>query len=320
MRAVVFHQGALGDFLLAVSVLDELCLADPGLMLDFWSKPEHAALLGGKSWLGKCAALDGPLIPSLFQDNLWRSTPLPDFLEEADRVFILGQSGTRILAERLSIRLRARVDWIKSFPTDETGIHVTDFVRRQMAALGLQLSSSSGPLIQPHDALEKPGSSLKEFGITEKPILVHPGSGGKRKVWPPHNWHSLLHWIRNEFAVPVLLSIGPADHYLEEFSRSIAETGIPIVSGLSLTNLAALLSRCRLYIGSDSGVTHLAAAVGVPVIAIFGPTDPEIWGPRGQSVHVIIKNWDEAAFDDWRNAEAEETPDPELKELVRKLM
>ncbi len=320
MRAVVFHQGALGDFLLAASVLDELCAADPRLMLDFWSKPEHVALLVGKPYFGKCVPLDGPLIPSLFQDNLWRSTPLPDFLEEADRVFILGQSGTRILAERLSTQLRARVNWIKSFPTDETGIHVTDFVRRQMAALGLQFSMSSGSLIQPPNVLEESDSFLKRFGIAEKPVFIHPGSGGKRKVCPPNNWHSLLHWLKKEFAVPVLFSTGPADYYLEEFSKSIAELGIPIVSGLPLTNLAALLSRCRLYIGSDSGVTHLASAVGAPVIAIFGPTDPVVWGPRGQSVHVIIKNWEEAAFDDWRTADTGETPDPELKELVRELM
>ena len=53
-----------------------------------------------------------------------------------------------------------------------------------------------------------------------------------------------------------------------------------------LYELACWLAKARLYIGNDSGITHLAAAVGTPVLALFGPTDPEVWAPRGQNVRV----------------------------------
>ena len=61
---------------------------------------------------------------------------------------------------------------------------------------------------------------------------------------------------------------------MDEFSGAMREAGVPIVSGLPLLRLCALLSLCGLYIGSDSGVSHLAAAAGIPAIAVFGPTDP----------------------------------------------
>ena len=62
---------------------------------------------------------------------------------------------------------------------------------------------------------------------------------------------------------------------------------------LPLPTLAALLSRASLFIGHDSGITHLAAASGAPVLALFGPTDPEIWAPPGEGVQVLRggKNW-----------------------------
>jgi len=55
----------------------------------------------------------------------------------------------------------------------------------------------------------------------------------------------------------------------------------------NLYELACWLAGARLYIGNDAGITHLAAAVGTPVVAIFGPTDPRVWSPRGKSVHVV---------------------------------
>jgi ADP-heptose:LPS heptosyltransferase len=63
----------------------------------------------------------------------------------------------------------------------------------------------------------------------------------------------------------------------------------------NLYALAGWLARARIYIGNDSGITHLAAAVGTPVVAIFGPTDPAVWGPRGERVRVVSGKLEEIA-------------------------
>jgi len=321
MRVVVFHQGALGDFLFAVPVLDGLHEFRPELRIDFWSKREHVSLLEGKSYLAAFHTLEGRLLPSLLHEDLWISTPLPDFLTEADQVFIFGQAGTRILAERLSTRLQTRVDWIRSFPgTDETGVHVTDFLRRQFNRLGWKTGTRFGRLIPNADELDAVKTLLHDCEISSPPILIHPGSGGKRKIWPLKSWHELMHWITRELSIPVLLSVGPADERLESFSRTLSRAGFPIVSGLQLPRLAALLSECRLYAGSDSGITHLAAALGVQTVAVFGPTDSGVWGPRGDRVRIIQKDWREEGIFEWDSSRSPQAADGEVTCAVMELL
>ena len=117
--------------------------------------------------------------------------------------------------------------------------------------------------------------------------------------------------------LPVLLSVGPADEWLEGFARAMGKAGVPVVSGLSPAGLAALLSRCRLYAGSDSGVSHLAAAVGIPTVAVFGPTDPAVWGPRGRSVHILQRSWSEARTLQWGTPDFAGVADDEMVEIIR---
>ena len=136
-RVVVFHQGALGDFLMAASAVEELAEASTGVRIDFWSKPEHAALLASKSYVGDCHNPDGTLVACLLQDSLWQTVSLPDFLLKADQVLIFGQTGSRVMAERLARRLSADVSWIQSFPdADNADTHVSQFLQRQLNDLG----------------------------------------------------------------------------------------------------------------------------------------------------------------------------------------
>jgi heptosyltransferase-3 len=86
---------------------------------------------------------------------------------------------------------------------------------------------------------------------------------------------------------PVLVQ-GPADE--EAVAMVLGTIGgdvPPVLSGLPVCDLAALLSLCAAYLGNDSGVTHLAAAAGTPAVALFGPTDPAVWGPRGPRATIL---------------------------------
>jgi len=330
---VVFHQGALGDFLMAASAIDELAGTSDWARIDFWSKPEHVSLLTGKSYLGECHSLEGALISRLLHDNLWRTATLPDFLIEADNLFIFGQAGSHLMAERLSARLSAKVNWVQSFPAaNDTHTHVSRFLRRQLNGLGWPLPAKAGkrieqiiggkPLTLSPTVSEKRAARdlLRELGIYSKPVFIHPGSGGRRKVWPLGNWHGLLDWIRRESSFQVLLSIGPADDYMDEFSGAIREAGVPIVSGLPLLRLCALLSMCRLYIGSDSGVSHLAAAAGIPAITVFGPTDPRVWAPQGRNAVAVRRKWKEADGFTWARSEKPDFQDKEIAGLVKSIL
>jgi ADP-heptose:LPS heptosyltransferase len=113
------------------------------------------------------------------------------------------------------------------------------------------------------------------------PIAIHPGSGAARKRWPAGDFASLIRDLAHDFA-PVLIA-GPQDE--EIVAQVIAEVrATSVVRDLSVAGLAAFFSACVLYVGNDSGVTHLAGMLGIPTIALFGPTDPTLWAPLGPRV------------------------------------
>jgi len=321
VRTVVFHHGALGDFLLAASAINELAGIYAFGHIDFWSKPEHVSLLTGKSYLGECHCSEDPLISRLLQDSLWRTATLPDFLLKADNLFIFGQAGSHLMAERLSARLSARVYRVQSFPAaNNARTHVARFLRKQLKDLGWPIGGK--PLtLSPH-ASEKLAARelLRELGIHARPVFIHPGSGGRRKVWPLANWHGLLDWIQRELPFQALLSIGPSDDYMDQFSEALRKAGVPIVSGLPLLRLSALLSLCGLYIGSDSGVSHLAAATGIPAITVFGPTDPRVWAPRGSNAVALRRTWKETDGFTWAPSHIPHFQDKEIADLVKSVL
>lgn len=113
-------------------------------------------------------------------------------------------------------------------------------------------------------------------------IALHPGSGSPRKNWPLERWQELArHLRRMRPAAELWIISGEA-----EPEGLLAEFGRP-VRNLPLPDLAETLARCRLFVGHDSGVSHLAAACGVPGVLLFGPTDPAVWAPPAAHLTVI---------------------------------
>jgi ADP-heptose:LPS heptosyltransferase len=122
-----------------------------------------------------------------------------------------------------------------------------------------------------------PGSNL---------IVLHPGSGSTAKVWP--RFRELAQLLPQ---AEILL--GPCESPLDLPNRCL--------TGLSLEAVADRLRHCRLFIGNDSGITHIAAYWGTPTIALFGTTDPRVWGPIGRRVKVLEKpSLDDISIDDVR--------------------
>jgi heptosyltransferase-2 len=125
------------------------------------------------------------------------------------------------------------------------------------------------------------------------PVAIHPGSGSPRKNWPRERWTEMMARLEE----PVLLVLGDAE--MEKWSApsvarlcSTDDKRIKVATNLPLPELAAALTRCRLFLGHDSGVSHLAAAVGTPCVLLFGPTDPAMWAPPGDHVRALRRGTD----------------------------
>jgi heptosyltransferase-2 len=126
-------------------------------------------------------------------------------------------------------------------------------------------------------------AGLPDTGV----IAVHPGSGGPAKLWPLSGWQQVLAWAARQ-SLPCLIVSGPAER--QRVAALLQEAPAyhwPCAEQLPLPQLAALLARCQVLVGHDSGITHLAAAVGTATLALFGPTDPLVWGPRSQQSCVL---------------------------------
>lgn len=146
-------------------------------------------------------------------------------------------------------------EFLTAVPPDDCAMHAADFFAAQV---GLR-----GPAA-PH--IECPRHD-------EGFAVIHPFSGSAKKCWPLERYRELT----SRLGMPVRWCAGPEE---------VLEDAVRIDD---LYELAGWLATARVYIGNDSGITHLAAAVGTPVVALFGPTDPRIWAPRGRDVSVIAK-------------------------------
>jgi heptosyltransferase-3 len=126
-------------------------------------------------------------------------------------------------------------------------------------------------------------------------IAVHPGSGSPRKNWPAERWREVI----ARLPAPVLLIRGEAE--AERWNAlgpnlSSGAANPEIAANLPLEALIAKLAQCRLFLGHDSGISHLAAACGVPSLLLFGPTDPAVWAPPAPHVRVIRRGTDLASI------------------------
>jgi ADP-heptose:LPS heptosyltransferase len=157
-------------------------------------------------------------------------------------------------------RLGLPFQFFPALPTPGERVHAADYFLRQ--------AGLSGPAVPKIDC---PPSPVGNFAV------LHPFSGSPRKNWPMERFRNLA----SVLGMPVEWCAGP-----EEGLEGAIRIG-------DLFELACWLRTARIYIGNDSGITHLAAAAGAPVVAIFGPTDPAVWAPRGDRVRVVAGNLEE---------------------------
>jgi len=169
-----------------------------------------------------------------------------------------------------------------------------------LRTLGLSTTDFFYPLLARANARPLPESDLSTLNSrpsTSPTIALHPGSGSAKKNWPLSRWLELAAWLRSTRAVQLLIITGEAESPATRAALSPLGTS---AHNLPLEDLIARLATCDYFIGHDSGISHLAAACGVPSLLLFGPTDPAIWAPPAEHVHVLgaVPNLDAVSLAD----------------------
>jgi hypothetical protein len=250
VRRLLIRPGAIGDFLVSLPALE--CLrAD---YTEVWSAAPNVSLA---RFADRARAIRATGL-----DLLEISGPSSQLLETL-RAFdsIVSWYGTNRPEFRQQVRaLGLDVQFLDALPPHAAGQHACDFYLDQARRIGRCTS----------DGVPRLGCSRRPAGF----VVIHPFSGSVRKNWPLPCFQALAREL--ERSIRVRWCAGPDDPPLDGAVR-ISD----------LWELANWLATAEAFVGNDCGISHLAAAAGVPVLALFGPTDPGVWGPRGPEVQIV---------------------------------
>lgn len=171
-------------------------------------------------------------------------------------------------------------------------------IDRDLAALkpiGIQ-SGSKDPQLWLTPEEENSGDQLlDQLGVqrAQSIVILQPGARYWFKAWPPERFAELADQLTSQYGCQVLIGGSRQDIDLAQQIRQMAKSSPVIMAGhTTIKQFAAIAKKSALFVGSDSGAMHIAAAVGTPVVALFGPSNPREWGPRGSSVEVLYKGLD----------------------------
>ena len=275
MKTLVYHAGALGDF---ISML-------PAIGAWRRLRPNHDVILLGKPAFGEVGVQSG------YFDDVWD-------VERASWAWLFAPgAGCPAYA----------VDWFSGITSALLFTAAHGALALRLHALGVSevlahnpLPSHRVPIVRHYLSLlvqSEPGiadcgphlNASQSFASGAQTLLqgvrgavaLHAGSGSIRKNWPLENFQALSAHLQNR-GFPVIWLSGPAE------GRINAPSGCLSVKNAALPTLIHIFKQCRAYIGNDSGISHCAAAVGLPSLVLFGPSDPVVWKPFGDHVHQVI--------------------------------
>ena len=274
-RILILRGGALGDFVVTLPVLAALRERWPDGYLELVGYPHVAELAKAGRLVDRVTSLHGAHIARLYSLR-------PDFPEDL-------------------------VHWIRSFDFVLSYLHDPDgVVADNLKRAGARTVLYGSPLVEQDHAIDhllKPLESLAIYARGAIPrlmlddatgnraspspyVVLHPGSGSPKKNAPLELFLELAQRMEQERGWTPMFLTGEADDAVAaQLERKAPH--IQHQRGLPLLEAARLLSQASQYAGNDSGITHLAAALGVPTLALFGPSDPALWGPRGNHVRIL---------------------------------
>jgi ADP-heptose:LPS heptosyltransferase len=291
---LVIHQGALGDFILALPALETLRKIFPLARTIILGYPRILGLVDQRFYADGTLSIDQREMASLFVRGRPLDPSLSQLFDQFDLIVNFGKNVEGTLIGNLKKVCHGKILHINSFPSPGEKVHLTDHLLRQFTCYGFPISG-----LNPRLHLRKIDQDWgKDFwrsrGLTpeerSKLIILHPGSGSKKKVWPLERFLRLAQILKDHLNSKILILFGPAEgQEVEGVFEGMDPKAFIQVKGFSLPELASIMEGCRLFIGNDSGISHMASALGIPTIAIFGPTDPRIWSPRGEKVWVVRK-------------------------------
>jgi heptosyltransferase-3 len=284
-RILVIRGGAIGDFILTLPAVKALRDEYPSAHIEMLGYRHIAALADNRFYVQTVRSIEYGPLSSFFAKNSELAPELTDYFASFDVIITYLYDPDGIFESSLR-RCRARKVVCGPARIDNSQ-HATRQLAQPVQQLGIQVQNFAAQL---YPSKEDRVEARKFFAGRVRPIVaLHPGSGSEKKNWPLESWieigNQLLSW--KNFLGTVVVVAGEADENRTVKLDSIWKNPrVLFAKNLPLPQLAAVLEGA-IFVGHDSGISHLAAAAGADCILLFGPTDPSVWAPVNENVHLI---------------------------------
>jgi heptosyltransferase-3 len=287
MTTLIHHDGALGDVLLSLPCIQAIARSSGPVHLV--GRGDVVRYLKQAGVVNAASASDQALFVSLY------SSPDPrlrDFLSRFDRAFwFTAQEGT---AGKTVKSIISDMRTIRTTPPAGRAMHAAEYRLLQLEP-GIAVDARDTGLDIDQRDRDAAETVLRNAGYRPGTLLIglHPGSGGRAKCWPLERFFEVTGRLEERGDVFVLLFTGESEggEIREAVSQyTLGRRSMLHAGDIELLSAAALLRHCSIYLGNDSGFSHLAGLLGCTSIVLFGPTDPLVWKPLGPRVQVVAHN------------------------------
>jgi len=287
-RILVMRPGALGDVIVTLPLLSALRRQYPDSSIELMARSSYAEWLKAQGIVDAAWSIDISDVSALFMPADAVMPAAGEFFSQFQLAVSLWKRGDDSIIRALR-RYMPHAVAIDPLPDERVRCHTAEQILSRAVFDNLLAPPTPECALQAMLPLEQPLRAARELLAPARAprVAIHPGSGGKTKNWPPQRFAGVARELHRR-GLSIVLIEGPADRDAAQAFRHHAG-GLPFaeMSDTALPVLAAGLSMCGQIIGNDSGVPHLAAAMGVPSVVVFGPSDPCHWRPLHPETRVI---------------------------------
>jgi len=284
-RILVIRGGAIGDFILSLPALKALREAHSHVRLEILGYRHIALLAENRFYAQAVRSIEYGALSSFFAKNAKLPAEIGNYFAGFDLIISYLYDPDGIF--EMNLRRCGVEDLVCGPARIENSVHAARQLAKPVEELGIDVVDLGARVFPSAEDWEFGREFLRDL---PRPIFaIHPGSGSEKKTWPLPNWISIGdHLLRSDkFCGSLVVVAGEADQgQVRKLEPLWQSQRVVFAENLPLPHLAAVLAQ-TIFIGHDSGISHLAAATGAKCILLFGPTDPDVWAPRNENVSVI---------------------------------
>lgn len=283
-RILVIRGGAIGDFILTLPAIRLLRENFPHCHLEILGYRHITRLAEGRFYADATRSIEYGPLAAFFNPRAELDPDLCAYFASFQQIvsYIFDPDG---LFQK-GLRRAGVKNLLPVSPKVGDTLHAAHHLAQPLEQLALWLEDPAARFFPSEE--DRSASRALLASLPRPLVALHPGSGSDKKNWPLENWMEVYrHLLANTRVGHVLIVGGESDTRQLATLKNHPSPRSTVLGTLSLPTLGAVLSECRLFLGHDSGISHLAAAAGAPALLLFGPTDPDVWAPANRDVHVL---------------------------------